>query len=66
MKEALAEKRRMTPTTGFNVVGVDDFELPGEKLYLIGHYKSEPEAEAAKARHEKEHPDETVHIYSAR
>ena len=43
-------KREFIPTTGFNLVGLDDFELPGEELYLIAHYATREEAEAAMKR----------------
>lgn len=53
---------RFIPSEGFNVVGVDSFEEPGDELYLIGHYTTREEAEAAKAEHEKTTED-AVHIY---
>ena len=33
----LNEKSRFIPTSGYALVGLDDFEDFGEKLYLIGH-----------------------------
>lgn len=32
------EKRDLTPDDGFNLVGIDYFEAPGHRLYLIQHY----------------------------
>lgn len=62
----LAAKKAMTPKTGFNVVGVDDYEVdPESKLYLIGHFDSREEAEAERKAREKADPDEVVHIYAA-
>ena len=46
----LTEKRELTPKAGFNLVGLDDYELPGECLYLIAHYATRKEAEAAMKR----------------
>ena len=65
LKKMLELKRKMTPTEGFNVVGVDDFESDGLGLYLVGHYKTEDEAKQSKARHEKTTEDAT-YIYSAK
>jgi len=55
---------RFVPDKGFNVVGVDSFEEPGDELYLIGHYATREEAEAAKASAEKSSSD-AIHIYTA-
>ena len=54
--------KRNTPKTGFNLVGVDTYEMPGEELYFISHHKTEAEANAAKASRDK---DEICHIYGA-
>jgi len=32
------EKRRLTPEAGFNLVGIDYFESPGSRLYLVEHF----------------------------
>ena len=29
------EKIKMTPETGFNLVGIDYFENPGNQLYIV-------------------------------
>ena len=63
MKEILAEKRRMTPKSGFNVVGVDAYELPGRKLYLIAHHATKGEAYKALAVFQKKNPGEDAHVY---
>ena len=57
---------RFIPNEGFNVVGVDSFEEPGDELYLIGHFATREEAEAARATAERENPMEKVHIYEPR
>ena len=64
LKEKSADKKKFIPKSGFNVVGVDDFEMPGEQLYLVGHFTDKKAAEAALARFQKANPDETAHIYS--
>lgn len=58
-----AEKKRWIPKTGYNVVGVDDFELPGEKLYLISHHGTEAEANRALAVFQKQNPEEAAYVY---
>jgi hypothetical protein len=63
VKKALAAMEKMTPKEGFNLVGVDDFEPPGEELFLIGHFDTKDEAEAAKAERLRENPDAVMHIY---
>jgi len=61
--ERMKAKNRFIPSEGFNVVGVDSFEEPGDELYLIGHYATREEAEEAKAKH-KETSEDAVHIYA--
>ena len=60
--KAIDEVDEFTPATGYNVVGVDTFELPGEGLYLVGHYKTQKGAERARAAHERESGNPT-HVY---
>lgn len=60
----LKQKKAMTPKSGFNLVGLDDFELPGEQLFLIGQYKTEGEANAAKKKHDARNKDVKTFIYS--
>ena len=38
----------MTPNHGFNVIGIDNFELLGEELYLIKNVKTKEEAKELK------------------
>jgi len=41
------EKKMFTPKSGYNLVGLNDYELPGEQMYLIAHFNTIEEAEAA-------------------
>ena len=63
MGKMLAAKQRFIPKRGFNVVGVDTFEMPGEELYLIAHYDSEEEANASQQAYQQAHPDVPVYVY---
>lgn len=65
VKKALEAIEEMTPKTGFNLVGVDDFEEPGEELYLVGHFDTREAADAAKTDRLRKNPDEVLHIYAA-
>ena len=60
-----ARVKEMTPKTGFNVVGVDKFETPGEELYLVGHFALRSDAEKALLQKKKESPGDDYHIYAA-
>ena len=42
----LDEIEEYTPETGFNLCGIDNFEAPGEMLYLIAHFDTMGEAQA--------------------
>lgn len=63
LKKSMVEKAKFIPKAGFNVVGVDGFELPGEQLYLVGHFDDEPAAVARAAKFQKENPGETAYVY---
>jgi hypothetical protein len=60
----LAHKAQLIPETGYNLVGLDDFEPPGEELYLIAHFATRAEAERAMELRLKENPDERLHVYA--
>lgn len=47
IKKMLDDMDRHTPKTGYNLVGIDDFEPFGEQLYFIRHYETYDAAEAA-------------------
>ena len=42
------EKRKLTPETGFNLVGIDYFENPGNQLYIVEHFDMYQDALTAK------------------
>ncbi len=42
------EKKRLTPETGFNLVGIDYFEQSGSRLYLVEHFDMYQDALQAK------------------
>ena len=63
LKAMKKDRENFTPKTGFNLVGVDDYEVPGEQLYLIQHCTTEEEAVAAMTARKKIRPREKVYIY---
>ena len=63
ISKMLQDKKRMLPKAGFNLVGVDDYEDPGEQLYLIGNYASRPEAEAEMKKRQKAGNSDKMFIY---
>lgn len=65
IKAMLAQKKEMTPKTGFNLVGVDDYEKPGEQLFIISSHKTESEAKSAQTKYAKKEPEVQTFIYSA-
>lgn len=42
------EKKKLTPESGFNLVGIDYFEQPGSRLYLVEHFEMYQDALQAK------------------
>lgn len=61
----LAQKKEMTPKTGFNLVGLDDFEDPGEQLFLISSHKTEAEAKSAQKKYGSRNKDVKTFIYGS-
>ena len=55
------EKLSLTPESGFNLVGIDPFEVPGKKLYFIEHF--DLYQEALKIKKERKNPDEYLILY---
>ena len=55
------EKLVLTPELGFNLVGIDPFEVYGKKLYLIKHYVLYQDA--LKAKKERKNPEEYLILY---
>jgi len=49
----LDEMNEFTPEIGFNLVGIDSYEMPGEKLYLIGHFDTRKKAEKEQTKYDK-------------
>jgi hypothetical protein len=64
ISKILAAKKKMIPKTGANLVGMDDFEEPGDELYLIAHFPSAQAAEKAQAKRKKTHPGEVSYVYT--
>lgn len=52
---------KLTPRTGFNLVGIDYFESPGGQLYLIEHF--EMYQDALRAKQNKQNPEEYFVLY---
>jgi hypothetical protein len=65
IKEMASDKKKFIPKSGYNVVGVDGFDVPGEQLYLVGHFEDKEIAEAALQRFQKENPGEDAYIYTS-
>lgn len=57
------ERKEMTPKKGFNCVGVDKFEVPGEALYLVSHHGSRAEALSAAKKMKRENPADDFYVY---
>ena len=55
------EKIKLTPESGFNLVGIDYFAEPGNQLYLIEHFKMYQEA--LNAKKDRKNPDEYFILY---
>lgn len=60
--EAIEE---VTPATGFNLVGVDEYEPPGEELFMIAHYEDKDVALAALRQTKAADPSGVYYLYSA-
>lgn len=56
-----AEKARLTPESGFNLVGIDPFGSLGNQLYLIEHFDQYKDALSAKKS--RKNPDEYLILY---
>lgn len=55
------EKKALTPESGFNLVGIDPFEVSGKQLYLVEHF--EMYQDALKAKKERKNSDEYLILY---
>lgn len=59
----VADIKRCTPTTGYNLVGIDLYEAPGECAYVVGHFTTREAADAALRARSLADPDERLHVY---
>ena len=55
------EKSKLTPNTGFNLVGTDYFEDNGNQLYLIEHF--EMYQDALNAKKDRKNQEEYFVLY---
>ena len=55
------EKIKLTPDSGFNLVGIDYFEQPGNRLYLVKHF--DVYQEALNAKKERKQSDDYLILY---
>ena len=55
------EKIKLTPKSGFDLIGIDYFAEPGSQLYLIEHF--EMYHDALKAKKDRKNPDEYFILY---
>jgi len=55
------EKIKLTPETGFGLVGIDYFSEPGNQLYLVEHF--EMYQNALNAKKDRKNPDEYFVLY---
>lgn len=66
-QKRLKAKRGMTPRPGqgYNLVGLDDYEEPGDELYLVGQFKTWALADGARRERRRRKPDEALFIYGS-
>ncbi|MCS5528728.1 MAG: hypothetical protein NZ747_05595 [Nitrosopumilus sp.] len=55
------EKVKLTPETGFNLVGIDYFEDTGNQLYLVEHF--EMYQDALNAKKDRKNQEEYFVLY---
>lgn len=63
VQEMRKDKSGMIPDKGFNLVGLDDYEDPGEQLYLIKNFASRAEAEKEMRKRQKTGNGDKLFIY---
>lgn len=63
LKAMMDQMDALTPKEGYNLVGLDDYEEPGDQLFLIGHYKTHARALAAQSDHNRRNKDVKTYIY---
>lgn len=64
MSSEITEQEKLvhTPESGFNLVGIDPFEVPGKRLYFIEHFNRYQDA--LKTKKERKNPEEYLILYS--
>ncbi|HEY8109629.1 MAG TPA: hypothetical protein VIG05_02035 [Candidatus Nitrosotenuis sp.] len=55
------EKAKLTPESGFNLVGIDPFGSRGNQLYVIEHF--ERYQDALNAKKSRKNPEEYLILY---
>lgn len=65
LKAMKKDREKFIPKAGFNLVGVDEFERPGEQLYLIDHLTDRGAAVKALDAWKKAHPRAKAYIYGS-
>ena len=55
------EKIKLTPESGFNLIGTDYFAEPGNQLYLVEHF--EMYQDALNAKKDRKNPNEYYILY---
>ena len=55
------EKVKLTPETGFDLIGIDYFAEPGNRLYLVEHF--EMYQDALNAKKDRKNPEEYFILY---
>ena len=63
MYAMLAQKKKMIPKEGYNLIGLDDYEKAGDQLFVIDHFKSKAEAEGAEKKYKAKHRNTKTFIY---
>ena len=55
------EKIKITPESGFDLIGIDYFAEPGNQLYLVEHF--EMYQDALNAKKDRKNPEEYFILY---
>ena len=55
------EKIKLTPESGFDLIGIDYFAEPGNQLYLVEHF--EMYQDALNAKKDRKNPEEYFILY---
>jgi len=63
LQTCIDERKEMTPKSGYDVMELDDFARPGEKLSRIAHF--ETRAEAEKFVEKNNSNESTLYVYGS-